>query len=129
VRSSKRILVVDDDAHIALSLEIRLQADGWEVETQQTGDGALRAAQAAAPDVILLDVSIPDMDGFTLAERLRESAATRHTPLVFLTASKHGALRERARSVGAADFFEKPYDSTALLSRVGELLGQQAPSR
>jgi two-component system cell cycle response regulator len=116
-----RILVVDDlDANRRL-LEARLSAEYYEV--LQAGDGASGLAMAAAekPDIILLDVMMPEMDGFAVCRRLKEQAETRHIPVVLVTALDGRADRVAGLEAGADDFLTKPIDDVMLFARVRSL--------
>ena len=122
--SKSRILVVEDDPKIARALVVRLKAGGYETATAFDAVGATSMAVQQRPDLVLLDISMPGGDGFIVAERLQKSAVTAGTPMIFLTASKEPALRERAAELGAAAFFEKPYDSEELLSAIRDAVGE-----
>jgi CheY-like chemotaxis protein len=119
----KRILIVEDDKKIVTALSVRLKAAGY--ETVAAFDAALAMGQAlkSQPDLVLLDISMPGGNGFTVAERLQNSLVTAGTPFIFLTASKQPALRQKAMDLGAAGFFEKPYDADKLLAAIQKALG------
>jgi CheY-like chemotaxis protein len=82
----------------------------------------MSAAASLQPDLVLLDISMPAGNGFTVAERMR-SAVPDPAPIIFLTASKQPGFRERARALGAAGYFEKPYEAETLLAAVREQIG------
>ena len=121
-----RILIVEDDQKISRALSVRLQAAGHTVST--AFDAVLGTCKAAeqAPDLILLDISMPGGDGFDVAQRISRIPTTAGTPFIFLTASKEPGLREKAMQLGAAAFFEKPYESTDLLAAIDRTLTQTA---
>ena len=119
----KKILVVEDDQNIAKALALRLKSAGYEVTIAFDGMTAVAAARKVQPDLLLLDISVPAGNGFTVAVRVRELIVTA-TPMIFLTASKQPGLRQEAQDLGAA-FFEKPYDADELLSAIRYAFAEQ----
>lgn len=113
----KKILIVEDDPNISRALSIRLKSSGYEVKVAADALTAVETALKIAPDLVLLDISLPAGDGFTVAERIQSLLPTA-TPLIFLTASKQPGLRDRASQLGAAAFFQKPYDAADLLEAI-----------
>jgi two-component system cell cycle response regulator len=116
-----RILVVDDIPANVRLLEAKLMAEYFEVLTANDGPSALEVANAQAPDLILLDVMMPGMDGFEVAERLKAEPKTRHIPIVMITALTDTADRVRGLEAGADDFLSKPVNDIALFARVRSL--------
>ncbi len=116
-----RILVVDDIPVNVRLLEAKLMAEYFEVLTASDGPSALEVAHAQAPDLILLDVMMPGMDGFEVAERLRQDPKTQHIPIVMITALTDTADRVRGLEAGADDFLSKPVNDIALFARVRSL--------
>ena len=118
---SARILVVDDiDANVRL-LEAKLSAEYYEVFIAMDGPSALKAAADGRPDIILLDVMMPGMDGFEVCRRLKADVATRHIPVVLVTALDGRQDRLTGLKAGADDFLTKPIDDVALFARVRSL--------
>ena len=117
-----RVLVVDDEAPIRLLCRVNLEAEGMQVLEAADGLAGVEAARAERPDVILLDVMMPGMDGWQVAERLVEDDMTNHIPLIFLTA--RAELRDRARGLelGGVDYITKPFNPVELASVVEQLL-------
>ncbi len=116
-----RILVVDDiEANVRL-LEAKLSAEYYEVLTANDGPTALALAAAESPDIILLDVMMPGMDGFEVCQRLKEDPITRHIPVVLVTALDGRHERIRGLECGADEFLNKPIDDVMLFSRVRSL--------
>jgi DNA-binding response OmpR family regulator len=117
-----KVLVVDDEAPIRLLCRVNLEAEKMEVLEAADGESGLETARAERPDVILLDVMMPGMDGWEVAERLFDDAATSEIPLVFLTA--RAELRDRARGLelGGVDYITKPFNPVELASIVEGLL-------
>ena len=118
---SARILVVDDiDANVRL-LEAKLSAEYYEVLTASDGPTALAMAAAEKPDIVLLDVMMPGMDGFEVCRRLKEDAETRHIPVVLVTALDGRTDRVAGLDAGADEFLTKPIDDVLLFARVRSL--------
>lgn len=117
-----RILVVDDIATNRKLLEVKLLAEYYEVVSAASGAEALEAAAQWSPDVILLDVMMPGMDGYEVCRRLKQDAATAHIPVVMVTALMDAAERVRGLEAGADDFLSKPVDDATLLARLRALL-------
>jgi two-component system cell cycle response regulator len=118
---SARILVVDDvDANVRL-LEAKLTAEYYEVSTASDGPTALAMAAQMLPDIILLDVMMPGMDGFEVCKRLKDDLLTRHIPVVLVTALDGRADRITGLEAGADDFLTKPIDDVMLFARVRSL--------
>jgi two-component system cell cycle response regulator len=118
---SARILVVDDiDSNVRL-LEAKLSSEYYEVLTASDGPTALAIAASELPDIILLDVMMPGMDGFAVCRRLKEDPTTRHVPVVLVTALDGRADRVAGLEAGADDFLTKPIDDLMLFARVRSL--------
>jgi len=115
--TAKKILIVEDDPKVALALALRLERDGYETVVAYDALAGVNAALREQPDLVLMDISMPAGDGFTVAARV-QAMHSAPVPIIFLTASNEPSLRERARGVGAAGFFEKPYDHCDLLAAV-----------
>jgi DNA-binding response OmpR family regulator len=117
-----RVLVVDDEAPIRLLCRVNLEAEGMEVLEAADGVAGVDTARSERPDVILLDVMMPGMDGWQVAEQLVEDETTSQIPLVFLTA--RAELRDRARGLelGGVDYITKPFNPVELASVVDGLL-------
>jgi two-component system, sensor histidine kinase and response regulator len=112
------ILVVDDTPANLLLIQDTLTGDGYAVRTAPNGELALRFAQTQAPDLILLDVHMPDIDGYEVCRRLKAETATRDIPILFLSAIEDTASRVKAFQVGGLDFVPKPFVTEELLARV-----------
>jgi two-component system cell cycle response regulator len=118
---SARILVVDDIESNVRLLEAKLSAEYFEVLTAYDGPTALAIAGSERPDIILLDVMMPGMDGFQVCRRLKEDPTTRHVPVVLVTALDGRADRVAGLEAGADDFLTKPIDDVMLMARVRSL--------
>ena len=116
-----RILVVDDEADLVELVKFRLAGLGCEFLVASDGVQALSQARQFKPDLILLDILLPDLDGLSVCEILRRQPATKRIPVIFMSALT-GDVTKRTASVHAYDFFTKPLDLTRLERRIGELL-------
>jgi len=125
-REAPRVLVVDDDASIRAICREVLEHAGYTVREVASSDGAVSEARRFRPDLVLLDVMMPIIDGFRTAERLRADAATGLTPIIFLSAKGDTADKVRAFRSGAEDYVVKPFDAAELVARVGKALDRQA---
>jgi two-component system cell cycle response regulator len=119
---SARVLVVDDvQANLRL-LEARLSAEYFEVITAASGAEALEACELGNCDIVLLDVMMPEMDGFEVARRLKSNPSTHHIPIIMLTALDQPSDRVRGLDAGADEFLTKPVNDIALVARVRSLV-------
>jgi two-component system, cell cycle response regulator len=116
-----RVLVVDDVSANAKLLEARLSAEYFDVMTAVSGQEALTICERAECDVVLLDVMMPDMDGFEVCRRLKSGITTHHIPVVMVTALDQPSDRVKALEAGADDFLTKPVSDVALIARVRSL--------
>lgn len=114
-------LVVDDDPDIALVCTLHLEAAGFEVVEAGTGQGALEAAAAKQPDVVVLDYMLPDLDGVEVLRRMRHDPVTAHIPVLMLTARTHKRDQAAAWEAGANDFMVKPFDGQEFVRAVGRV--------
>ena len=120
------ILIVDDEAPNRLVLEGMLVSQGYAVALARDGREALQMVEQRAPDVVLLDVMMPDMDGFEVLTRLRAREESLHLPVVMVTALSASEHRVRALDIGADDFLTKPVDMAELRARVRSLVQVKA---
>ncbi|WP_305852570.1 response regulator transcription factor [Conexibacter sp. SYSU D00693] len=118
--ASHRILVVDDEPNIADVVAMALRFHGFSVETAGDGASALAAAERLRPDLLVLDVMLPDMEGFDVADRLRDRRD--ETPIVFLTARDDSSDKLRGLTMGGDDYVTKPFSLEELVARVRNVL-------
>lgn len=116
----KKILVVDDEEDVAKALKVRLKANGYHVVLAFDSVEAFTMANKERPDLIILDIMIPGGGGFVVAERLKQSTATHHIPIIILTGISGG--EERAYKVGASGYVMKPYHPEKLLETINNAL-------
>jgi len=117
-----KVLVVDDEAPIRLLCRVNLEAEGIEVVEADDGLEGVEQARVEQPDVILLDVMMPRLDGWGAAELLLHDPATKEIPIVFLTARAEARHEERALDLGGLDFVKKPFNPLELAPLVRAVL-------
>lgn len=117
-----KILIVEDDPDVAEMLNAYFRVQGYEVFTVNWGEDGVRAGQTVAPDIIILDIRLPDIDGFEVARRLRADRRTREIPIIFLTEKRERVDRLQGFEVGADDYITKPFDVQELRLRVRNAL-------
>jgi two-component system phosphate regulon response regulator PhoB len=124
-----RILVVDDEPDVLDLVTYNLSQAGFQTETAADGAEALRKARSAAPDLILLDLMLPEMDGLEVCKLLRRDAKTSAIPIIMLTARASEIDRVLGLELGAADYVSKPFSPRELVLRVRKRLEQTAPTQ
>ena len=117
-----RILLVEDHQEIWDFLSRRLKRRGHEISVAEDGQAGLDQARAEKPELILLDMNLPVMDGWTVAETLKGDAATKHIPIIALTAHAMSGDREKAVNAGCDDYHAKPIDFSQLLNQIDSAL-------
>ncbi|MHA1536963.1 MAG: response regulator, partial [Alphaproteobacteria bacterium] len=117
-----RILVVDDIAPNTRLLEAKLTREYFDVLTANSGEAALKLIREESPDIVLLDVMMPGLDGFEVCRRIKGDPASMHIPVIMVTALSQVADRVRGLEAGADDFLTKPIDDIALMARVKSLI-------
>ncbi len=121
-----RILIVEDNEENRDALSRRLQRRGFAIVTAADGQAGLAAAQAEKPDLILMDMNMPDLDGWEATRQLKAIESTRDVPVIALTAHAMAGDRERALEVGCTDYHTKPVDFPKLLSQIETILQGRA---
>ena len=124
--SNKRILVVDDEERMVRFIRLNLEHDGFQVEDAFTGKQALNRLRETLPDLILLDVMLPDLDGFEVLRMVRES---NDVPIIMLTAKGEEEDRIQGLELGADDYVTKPFSPRELVSRVRAVLRRTSAAR
>lgn len=120
-----RVLIVDDEPNIVLSLEFLMQQAGFDVATAADGETALQQVRTQAPDLVLLDISLPGISGFEVLETLRQEPAFKQLPIVMLTAHGREVEKEKGLALGADDYITKPFSTRQLVEKVQALLQEQ----
>jgi DNA-binding response OmpR family regulator len=126
--NQRTILVADDDPDILELILFRLERTGHRLISARDGEQALRLALANLPDLALLDVMMPRMDGWEVTRELRRTAATHAMPVILLTARAQDADLARGFSAGADDYIAKPFSPSDLVARIEALLQREGPS-
>ena len=119
---AKRILVVDDEPHSVKMVESRLRANGYDVITAGNGAEGLEKARKEAPDLILLDIVMPQMNGHETLSKLKESSETKSIPVIMFTSKGQVDDVERATYGGAVDYIVKPFDPIMMLNKIKKAL-------
>jgi len=119
-----RVLVIDDEAPIRLLCRVNLEAEGMDVLEAADGPSGLEQAREQTPDVILLDVMMPGLDGWSVAEQLLEDERTANIPIIFLTARAEFRDRARGLDIGGVDYVTKPFNPLDLAPLVDDLLAR-----
>jgi two-component system, cell cycle response regulator DivK len=122
----KTILIVEDQLEQRAINSLILQHHGYRVLAVENGADGVRSAREQQPDLIIMDLSIPGLDGFHATRQLKEDPATRDIPVVVLTAHSYGSVGRRAREAGCNAFLGKPCDPQRLLREVGPAAAHQA---
>ncbi len=120
---SKKILIVDDEPNIVMSLEFLMKKEGFEVATATDGEQALDQVAAFAPDLVLLDVMMPKKSGFEVCEALRADPARSGLLIVMLTAKGRETEVAKGLAIGADAYVTKPFSTKDLVARVRQMLG------
>ncbi len=123
-----KILVVDDEIHIVKIIAYKMRGAGYEVVSARDGVEALDVVKASRPDLILLDVMMPRMDGFQTLEALKADPATRDIPVFLLTVKSKEVDRQKGYEIGADDYLTKPFSPNKLLERINQALKGGTPA-
>ena len=122
---ANKILAVDDEKHIVRLVEINLKKAGYEVTTASNGREALEAVALSTPDLIVMDVMMPEMDGFAALKKLKENSATSNIPVIMLTAKAQDADVFKGWQSGADLYLTKPFNPAELLTFVQRILSSK----
>ena len=120
--SAKRILIVDDEQDLVAMVKMRLEASGYETLEAYDGQDALKKAQEEKPDLIVLDLMLPKMDGYKVCRMLKFDEKYRHIPIIMFTARVQDSDKQMGMEVGADAYITKPFEPQILLSKIEELL-------
>lgn len=121
----KKILIVDDEKEVLDILEKKFRENNYFVTAVSRGQDAINTCKLEKPDLILLDIAMPDMDGYTIAATLREDKSLKDIPIVFVTGKEleHRGIQERVSGLGAYDYITKPCSFQDLLAKIKEIVG------
>jgi DNA-binding response OmpR family regulator len=123
---SRKILIVDDEPHMLRVTELSLKRGGFDVLLARNGRDAVALAIRERPDLIVLDVVMPDVDGFTVLEELKASPEAGAIPVIMLTSRGQAVAREKAASSGAALYITKPFSPSQLLAEARRVMGVES---
>jgi len=118
----KRILIVEDSPTMRDMIAYRLEASGYETETAQDGEEGLKKIKELKPDLVLLDIKMPGMDGFEVCQRSKSDPETKAIPIIFLTTAAQESDITKGRVLGAEGYITKPYDGNKLIEEIGRIL-------
>ncbi|MBK6266554.1 response regulator [Marivirga sp. S37H4] len=117
----KKILIVDDEPNILLSLEFLMKKEGYEVFIARNGREAIEIVKKELPDALILDIMMPEVDGFEVCEFIKKNNKTAHIKVVFLTAKAKDSDIQKGLSVGADLYLKKPFSTKELVKKVNEI--------
>lgn len=120
-----RVLIVDDDPEMVLVLGLLMKVNGITALTATGGVEGLEKVRADKPDVILLDIMMPDMDGYEVIKELRSEKSTKEIPVIFITARTDEEYKERAENLGADGYVTKPYERDSLMETIRQVAGSR----
>ncbi|CAN5620738.1 N/A [soil metagenome] len=123
VATKKRILICDDDPVILRLLQVNLELEGYEALLAHHGAKAVEVALSEIPDLIILDIMMPRMDGYQAVQELKANDLTKNVPVIFLSAKAQPSDIARGKTYGVDDYLTKPFDPTELLEAVERLVG------
>ncbi|MFC1570563.1 response regulator [Candidatus Omnitrophota bacterium] len=126
--AKETILIVEDERDIAEMIEYNLEKEGYGTVAVRTGEDALSAAKKKSPDLIILDIMLPGMDGFETCKKLKTSEITAQIPIIMLTAKSREADKVAGLEIGADDYMTKPFSPRELLARIKAVLRRHEPS-
>tara|TARA_R110002072_G_scaffold241027_8_gene399700 strand:+ start:55752 stop:56129 length:378 start_codon:yes stop_codon:yes gene_type:complete len=121
----RTVLIIEDEKLIIVSTQMVLEAAGFRVESATNGEAGITQARTQAPDLILLDIMMPGIDGWETLTRLKRDSATSGVPVVIFTAREHSRGHQKSAEMGAADYFRKPFEPDELIELVEKHVGQQ----
>ncbi len=117
-----RILIVDDEPNIVLALELLMKREGYEIQSVDDGQKAFDAVREFRPDLIILDIMMPKMDGYEVCQRIRADASLKDISIIMLTAKGREVEREKGLALGADYYITKPFSTREVMLRIKEIL-------
>ncbi len=117
-----KILIVDDEPNIVVPLQFLMEQNSYHVTVASTGEEAINAVQQHKPDLILLDIMLPGLDGFEICQIVRENPECRNTKIIFITAMGRDMDIAKGMALGADDFITKPFSNSEVVGKVKKLL-------
>ncbi|HPH31922.1 MAG TPA: response regulator [Chitinophagaceae bacterium] len=120
--TTKKILVVDDDPYILMSLEFLMKKNGFDVMVARNGTEALEIVEKQVPDIVLLDIMMPDVDGYAICKHIKSSKKLKEAKVVFMSAKSKETDIQKGYDLGASLYVTKPFSTRQLLKQVQELI-------
>lgn len=124
---SKTILIVDDELSILVPLQFLMEKEGYVAKLAQSGKEAIEKITTIRPDLILLDIMLPDLDGYEIYQMIRERAEWASIRIIFLTAKNRDADMAKGLAMGADAYITKPFSNTQLVEKIRDLIGPGRP--
>ena len=124
---SKKILIVDDELSILVPLQFLMEKEGYVAKLAQSGKEAIEKITTIRPDLILLDIMLPDLDGYEIYQMIRERAEWASIRIIFLTAKNRDADMAKGLAMGADAYITKPFSNTQLVEKIRDLIGPGRP--
>jgi CheY-like chemotaxis protein len=121
----RTVLIIEDEKLIIVSTQMVLEAAGFRVESATNGEDGIAKARSQCPDLILLDIMMPGIDGWETLTRLKRDPATSGIPVIIFTAREHARGHQKSAEMGAADYFRKPFEPDELIELVEKHVGQR----
>ncbi|MHC5062694.1 MAG: response regulator transcription factor [Planctomycetota bacterium] len=121
----RKVLIIEDEKLIIVSTQMVLEASGFQVESAVNGEEGIASAKDLRPDLILLDIMMPGIDGWETLTRLKRDPETSDIPVIIFTAREHSRGHQKSAEMGAADYFRKPFEPDELIELVEKHIGQQ----
>jgi len=118
----KKVLVVDDDPYILMSLEFLMKKNGYDVMVARNGTEALDLVEKQLPNIVLLDIMMPDVDGYEICRHIKKTPKLKHTKVVFMSAKTKEADIQKGYDLGAALYITKPFSTRELTKQINELM-------
>ena len=122
----RTVLIIEDEKLIIVSTQMVLEAAGYRVESATNGEDGIAKARSLTPDLILLDIMMPGIDGWETLTRLKRAEETSTIPVIIFTAREHARGHQKSAEMGAADYFRKPFEPDELIELVEKHVGQRA---
>ncbi len=120
----RTVLIIEDEKLIIVSTQMVLEAAGFRVESAVNGEEGIQKAKSVRPDLVLLDIMMPGIDGWETLTRLKRDPETSGIPVIVFTAREHARGHQKSTEMGAADYFRKPFEPDELIELVEKHIGQ-----
>ena len=122
---TRTVLIIEDEKLIIVSTQMVLEAAGFHVESATSGEEGIQKARSSTPDLILLDIMMPGIDGWETLNRLKRDTATAEIPVIIFTAREHSRGHQKSSEMGAAEYFRKPFEPDELIELVEKHVSQR----